>query len=179
MNGCKLTASERRRLQQQLRRTVDVREYRRTLAVLEFDRCRSAGQIAQMLGVTRQSVYNWVEAYARTRDPAALTDAPRPGRPKLWTPQRQALLEKLLENPPDQMGYFARSWTVPLLQEELKRQTGLSVSDRSIRDELHRQRFVWKRPRYQLEPDLEREKKTRAGPLGQATPSPSTCAGGG
>ena len=58
-------------LRRQLAETRDARLYRRTLAVLEFDHGRSAADIARMLGVTRQSVYDWVEAYTQDYDPAS------------------------------------------------------------------------------------------------------------
>jgi transposase len=47
-----------------------------------------------------------------------------------------------------------------LLQEELEQGTGIAFSEDAIRDELHRLGYVWKRPRYVLDPDPEVEKKT-------------------
>jgi hypothetical protein len=63
MSRLNLTSWQRRRLRRQLAETRDARLFRRTLAVLEFDHGRSAADIARTLGVTRQSVYDWVEAY--------------------------------------------------------------------------------------------------------------------
>jgi hypothetical protein len=75
MSQLKLTSWQRRRLRRQLREATDVSLYRRTLAVLEFDHGRAAADIARMLGVTRQSVYNWIEAYSQGCDPSALANA--------------------------------------------------------------------------------------------------------
>jgi hypothetical protein len=58
MSRFKLKHWQRRRLQRQLRETSDVRLYRKTLAMLELDRGRPAADIAEMLGVTRQTVPN-------------------------------------------------------------------------------------------------------------------------
>ena len=82
----------------QLRTTTDARTYRRTLAVLELDRGRSAADIADMLGVTRQSVYNWAAAFAQ--DPAP--DRPGRRRPERATSPpgragRRALLRSLMD----------------------------------------------------------------------------------
>src|SRR6266496_1354204 len=112
MNPLKLTPTQRQRLEQQLQDTPDARVYRRTLAVLEYSRGRSIAEIAASLGSTRQSVYNWLQAYVRSCDPGSLADEPRSGRPRLWTPKRQALLLALLETSPDRLGYFAVNWTV-------------------------------------------------------------------
>ncbi len=59
MSRLNLSSWQRR----QLAETRDTHVFRRTLAVLEFDYGRSAADIARMLGVTRQSVHDWIETY--------------------------------------------------------------------------------------------------------------------
>ena len=83
MPRLRLTARQRERLRRQLVETRELRLYRRTLAILEADRGRSVAAIAQMLGVSRQTVHNWLAAFAQTPPPASLADAPRSGRPRL------------------------------------------------------------------------------------------------
>jgi transposase len=179
VNRLTLSTIQRRQLEHQLQQASDVRVYRRTFAVLEFCRGRSVAEIAESLGVTRQSVYNWIEAYSQEQDPLALQDESRSGRPRLWTEGRRSLLRRLLETSPDQLGYFATSWTVPLLGEQIEQHSGIRLSDASIRGELHRQRFVWKRPRYVLAPDADREKKTLSDTLDKeaGTKRPALCRG--
>jgi transposase len=160
MKRWQLTAGQRRELKRQLQEAADVRLYRRTLAVLEYAQGRSVESIAASLGVTRQSVYNWIGAYRSRHEPSSLADAQRPGRPRRWTEQHQALLRCLLESSPDRWGYYAVNWTVPLLQEQMERATGRRLSDETIRRGLRAEHYVWKRPRYVLEPDPAREKKT-------------------
>jgi transposase len=160
MEGLKLTWWQRQRLYKQLKETQDARVYRRTLAVLEVSRGQPVVQVAHTLDVTRQSVHNWVTSYMHTHDPHALRDAPRAGRPTLWTEDHQALLRWLMEHTPDEFGYFAVNWTVPLLREEWKHGTGLRLSDETVRRGLQGLGYVWKRGRYELEPDPELEKKT-------------------
>lgn len=92
MEAFRRTSWQRRCLRSQLRHTLDARVCRRTLAVLEVDRGRSIAQVAQMLGVTRQSVYNWLASYGTAHDAAALVDAPRGGRPRLWTEESASFL---------------------------------------------------------------------------------------
>jgi len=161
MDRWKLTLRQRRQLERQLQATSDARVYKRTLALLEYNRGRSLPEIAASLSVTRQSVYNWISAYRRHQIPSALGDAPRSGRPHVWSKERQRLLRSLLETSPDRLGYFAVNWTVPLLQEQIERKSGLRLSEDTIRRELQRQRYVWKRYRYVLEPDPDLEKKTQ------------------
>lgn len=160
MEGLKLTWRRRQRLAEQLKEAQDARLYRRTLAVLEIGRGRSIGQVAQTLGVTRQSVYSWVADYAQAHDPRALQDEPHPGRPSYWNEDHQALLRWLMERSPEELGYFAGSWTVPLLQEQWEHGTGVRPSEDTVRRGLQELGYVWKRGRYELAPDPELEKKT-------------------
>jgi transposase len=160
MSRLNLTAWQRRRLRRLLKETLDARLLRRTLAVLEFDHGRTAPDIARMLGVTRQSVYNWVGAYTQGHDPEALRDREGPGRHRTLDEDDEHLLEALLALSPQDLGCPHVSWTVPLLQEFLEVATGRQLSDDTLRRALHRLDYVWKRPRHDLEPDPEREKKT-------------------
>src|SRR3954470_20733028 len=119
MSRFKLKYWQRRRLRRQLKTARDARTYRRTLAVLELDRGRPAADIADMLGVTRQSVHNWAAAFARARDPSALAagarppprpraPAPRPktvrgARPPLLIGQTEDLLRSLMPRSPQDL----------------------------------------------------------------------------
>jgi transposase len=120
--------------------------------------------------MTRQSVYNWVEDYLRDHDPAALADAPRMGCPGFWTGESRRLLWYLLDHSPEEFGYPDANWTLRLFREQLDDGLGHEPSEDTVRRELHRLGYVWKRPRYVLEPDPEREKKTSDPP---ADPGPA------
>ena len=172
MSRLKLTSWQRRRLRRQLAETRDARLFRRTLAVLEFDHGRSAVDIARMLGVTRQSIYDWVEAYTEHHDPASLEDEGGRGRQPLLDEDQEHLLEALLAVSPQDLGYPHTSWTVPLLCEVLEIATEQRVSEDTLRRALHRLDYAWKRPRYDLDPDPEREKKTSHSP---ADPGPAAA----
>src|SRR5579864_5293735 len=132
MSRLDLTSWQRRRLRRQLEETRDARLFRRTLAVLEFDHGRSAADIARMLGVTRQSVYHWVEVYTQESDPAALADEPGRGRPSLVDEDHEHLLEILLYGSPQDFGLTAVNWTVPLLRAALAIATGPEVSESTL-----------------------------------------------
>jgi transposase len=176
MSGFRLTAAQRRRLEQQLRATRDARLYRRTLAILEAADGRPISEVARLVRTSRRSVHYWIESYERAYDPACLADHRGGNHPTLWTEELQAALHAGLERRPDQLGYQAVEWTVPLLGEHLARCAGQRPSATSIRRQLHESGYVWKRPRYVLDPDPERDKKTAdspghppaAAPMGQA-----------
>src|SRR4051794_16337283 len=141
MSRLQLTSWQRSRLRRQLAVARDARLYRRTLAVLEFDRGRPAAAIAPMLGVTRKTVYHWVAAYTRACDPAALADEPGRGRPNLLDEDDEHLLEAFLALSPQDLGYPHVSWTVPLLRRALDFITGRRVSQDTLRRALRRLDF--------------------------------------
>jgi transposase len=160
MGEVRLTGAQRQRLRRQLKETQDAHVYRRTLAVLEVAQGKPIAHVAQSLGVSRESIYNWLDAYGASHDPGELWDGERSGRPSLWTDETEAALRVLLGQAPDDLGYYAVNWTVPLLREQLQESTEVQFSDDTIRRELRRLGYVWKRGRYELEPDPELEKKT-------------------
>ena len=160
MNGTRLTAVEQRRLSETLRHTHDVRLYRRTLAVLECGRGKGVVEVAQSLRVTRQSVHNWVSRFHQAGKVVGLADAPRSGRPRHTGETVDMLLQALMIVPPERCGYHATHWTVPLLQDQVRQNVGQTCSTATVRRSLHRLGYVWKRPRYVLAPDPQREKKT-------------------
>jgi transposase len=179
MSRLNLTSWQRRRLQHQLAETRDARLFRRTLAVLEFDYGRSAADIARMLGVTRQSVYEWVEVYTRDHDPASLEDEGGRGRHPLLDEDQEHLLEALLAVSPQDLGYPHVCWTVPLLREVLEIATEQRVSEHTLRRVLKRLDYMWKRPRYDLLPDPEREKKTPHSPANSGAAEAERRSGSG
>jgi transposase len=159
-----LTHWQRRHLERQLRSTRDARVFRRTLAVLEVAGGEPVASVAGRLRVTLRAVYHWVATYGRDNAPDALADRNRPGRPRLLTPSDRELLRELLGRSPQELGYFAAQWTVPLLREHLARRTGRPLSDDTLRRELRRLRYTWKRSRYTLDPDPEFGGKKEAHP---------------
>jgi transposase len=103
-----------------------------------------------MLRMTPGAVYNWVKVYGSTRNPSTLIDRPRSGRPTFWSEDRQAILREALSRSPDDWGYKAVNWTVSLLREHIERIGGRKPCDSTVRRELHRLDYVWKRYRHEL-----------------------------
>jgi transposase len=179
MDGLRLTAAEQRRLSETLRRTHDARVYKRTLAVLECGRGKGVVEVARSLNVTRQSVHNWVSRYRRAGQPTALADAPKSGRPRKANEAVEALLQALMSVPPERCGYAATHWTLPLLTDQVGKNLGRQCCEMTIRRCLHRLGYGWKRPRYVLAPDPQREKKTPAAARTWQLAASQRGAGGG
>jgi transposase len=164
----RLASWQRRRLRAALRSARDVRVVKRIVALLELDRGTSQGDVAAHLGVTRQTLYNWTQHFDAGGGLPALHDRPRRGRPPKLCATRRRVLAWLLKQPPDSFGYQATGWTAALLRLVLATRLGVQVSVRTVRRALNEMRHAWKRPRYALLPDPDREKKTLDSPTDRA-----------
>src|SRR5947209_12090212 len=81
-------------------------------------------------------------------------------------------MQVLLAVATQDFGFPSVGWTVPLLQQALEIATEQRLSQDTLRRALHQRDYQWKRPRYDLEPDPEREKKTPHPPANRgAAPS--------
>ena len=143
-----VTDADRRALDEALRTTRRVREWRRLQAVRLLADGREAPDVAQVLGCSASSVYYWANDWREARL-AGLAEGPHAGRPRRLDVDTEATLEHLLADDPQAHGYAATDWTVPLLRTELAR-SGYDLSERTLRRTLHRLGFRWKRPKYVL-----------------------------
>ena len=156
-----LSLSERRALATQIQQTKDVKVLKRAQALLWLTEGISVSQSAQRLGVSRQTLYDWVSAYHhRCQQPFLnrLQDEPKPGRPPRKSTVIFRELDALLSSSPRQDGYHHAEWTAPLLTQVFQRNHALHVSTKTMRRCLKRSHYVWKRPGYRL----SRQSATRA-----------------
>jgi transposase len=92
------------------KRDAGVLEDRRHRAVALYRRGIRQSDIARKLGVTRQSVCRWVDAFVR-KGPGALRRKPRAGRPPKLTAAQRAELIELLSRGAEEAGYSTQLWT--------------------------------------------------------------------
>lgn len=128
----KLTPEQQALLQQALRPNNRAGIYRRAAALLALHNGSTVVQVAQLLGVTRQCVYNWMATYGGTWNTLDIGDRKRSGRPTMWTAELEALLGKGLAQSPRDLGYDAGSWTIRLLQDYLAAHAGRRISANAL-----------------------------------------------
>jgi transposase len=147
-----LTSQERRGLEACVKTTRELCVYRRALALLKVDHGTPIKEIASELFISTGIIYRWLIAYAAARDPATLADGRRGngGRPRFWSDEAQRVLEEGLTSSPDEWGYKAVNWTVPLLCDHIEKVCGQRPSDRQVRQRLPDLDYVWKRPRHAI-----------------------------
>jgi transposase len=156
----RITPAQRQSLKRRLRSTRDKWEYRRILAILTADREGSISRAAQIIQVSRQSLYKWTNPLRTGASIRELRTRPRSGRPSLWTQRSLRVLKNSFKHPPDHWGYRGTTWTVSFLQDRLKRKGRLTIGEEALRRKLHEINRSWKRTRHQLKRDPQRAKKS-------------------
>jgi len=164
MSLLSLRAFERGQLQSFALHAPSGRECCRAQALLWLAEGDAPGDVAEQLGVTRQTLYNWVHRF-QERDGgdvlARLQDGPRSGRPPTALGSIDPLIAAVIDEDPRQHGYHATVWTAPLLQHYLRDAQDLDISRKSVSRAIDRLGYRWKRPRYTLvsRPDTWRQAK--------------------
>lgn len=155
-----LEKRERTELEEAMRQSEDGQVVRRCVAVLEVASGGSISAIARKFAVERQTIYNWLRRYQEHRSVSVLYRREGAGRPRVLNEDLQRALMVVLGHSPVEYGFNGWNWTTPLLREYLMSDFGVLLSEFSIQKALNQMGYVWKRPRYVLVPDPEREKKT-------------------
>ena len=136
------------RLSKALKRVTDAHLFQRVQAVLWVAQGDTISEVAELTGVSGQTVYNWLQRYLACHQVAALADAPRSGRP-VTAPQITAtqILQHLHCNPLH-LGYRTTVWSVKLLAAHLSHQYTSALSPHTLRRRMKAMGLRCKRPRY-------------------------------
>lgn len=144
----KLDSSDCRRLEQALSRCEDVRTYRRLSALWLLAKGHSVASASALSRCPARSIYRWLSQYRRGRQPEALRDAPRCGRPRQAPVLTRGRILAELKHKPWLLGYSTTVWTVALLAHQLSQRYGCRITPWTLRRRLHQSGLRWKRPRH-------------------------------
>lgn len=103
--------------------------------------------IIDILGLTRQSLNNWMHN-VNERGVTALKALPRPGRPTQLTDKIQKALENDLERSPLEFGLNRVRWDGPTLVVHIKRQFGVKLKVRQAQMWMHQLGYRLKHSSY-------------------------------
>ena len=116
----------------------EVMNYLRRIAVRAVEEKHYSPEvIADILGISRSSLYDWLRWY-RAGGEAALDTRTAPGAPAVITPMMEWWLEQtVLNSTPVKHGYDTVLWTRAILAELLKKHFGIDVSESTVGLHLH------------------------------------------
>ncbi|HKB40274.1 MAG TPA: IS630 family transposase [Gemmataceae bacterium] len=143
-----LNAAQRSSLLRDYRRHPDPEARLRAHILLLLAEGYTWNTIATVLFTSPSTIARWKKQF-EVGGVEALRGRQR-GAPPRWSAEAEAILRDSLEHSPDELGYMAVNWTVPLLREHVEKQWGQKPSDRELRRQLRQLNYVWKRPRHDL-----------------------------
>jgi transposase len=103
------------RLKRALKSVDDKRTFQRIQVVLLVAQGRPITEVAEIVCVSLQTVYNWLRLYLGRHQVAALEEAPRSGRPMIAQQITKARILRELRRNPLRLEYSTTVWTVELL----------------------------------------------------------------
>jgi transposase len=116
-------------------------------ALLLIQEGQRPGWIAEVLGMTRQSLNLWMHK-VNEQGVKALEPGKRPGRPARLTPKVRQELEDHLERSPLEFGLNRVRWDGPTLVVHLKRHFGITLKVRQAQSWMHQLGYRLKRAGY-------------------------------
>lgn len=131
--------------------TKDLRLFKRYQAILQYLKGQSINEIADFIGCSEKTIYNYVNAY-KSNGLVGLIPGESPGRPRLLTEeQEQELYEAIVNKQPVDFDFPAEmNWTSFLIRDWIKQEYDVTFTDRAVRIMLHRLGLSYTRPTYTL-----------------------------
>jgi transposase len=137
-------------LDQLYRTTRDVRiRTRAQIILLAAEQHLVAPQIATIVRKDEQTVRRWLKRY-QAEGLAGLADAPRPGAATKVTSAYQERLLHLVRQRPRSLDLPFSLWTNQRLADVLAEETGIRVSDETVRRALAQADIVLSRPQHTI-----------------------------
>lgn len=142
--------------------TKDTRlQQRAQIILLGVEKQMVAHEIAEIVHRDEQTVRRWLKRYL-SEGIEGLYDAPRPGGQSIVTPEYVEKLVASVRRRPRSLGQPYSMWTCQRLADYLAEETGLRLSDESVRRYLAEEGIVLSRPQHKISsPDPEYEVKKR------------------
>lgn len=144
------------------RTTRNARLQRRAqMILLAAEKRLVASEIAEIVRESDQTVRRWLKRY-QAEGIEGLKDSPRPGGERATTEAYRKQLLETVRRRPRSLDQPYSLWTLQRLADYMAEQTGIRVSDETVRRELKRGGIVLSRPQHKISsPDPEYEVKKR------------------
>ena len=156
------SAEQLQGLDELYRTTKDVRiQQRAQMILLAAERNMVACEIAAIVRKDEQTVRRWLKRYV-AEGIEGLQDAPRPGAQPTVTPEYRARLVEAVRRRPRSLNQPFSLWTCQRLADFMAEETGIRMSDETVRRYLAMEEIALSRPQHKISsPDPEYEVKKR------------------
>lgn len=157
-----LSEQQRAELDELYRKTEVPRvRTRAQMVLLSAEQKLKAEEIAEVVRESSVTVLRWLHRYI-SEGIEGWRDAPRAGRSSVVSEAFRKRLLEIVRRRPRSMGLEYSMWTLQRLADFLAEETGIRVSDETIRRELAKEDIVFSRPQHTISsPDPEYQIKKR------------------
>lgn len=125
----------------------ELRLIRRIHALLSIIDGKSVSEVAELLKLSLQTVYNYLSAFLLRRLDSLVYQRP-PGRPRKLSKTQRKVLAKLIERGPEKAGYDCGCWDTVLIQDLIYTRFGVEYSPHYVAELLKNMGFSWQKARF-------------------------------
>lgn len=115
-------------LLESLEETDSAKATKRLMIALAYKDGVPVDTLSARYGLSRSTVYSWLDRFECRSIESAIQDDSRPGRPPKLDDTQQASVRNALNGAPTECGYEQSAWTPELLQRYIEREYGVSYS---------------------------------------------------
>lgn len=135
-----------KRLQQAYARG-ELRLIKRIHALLFIIDGKTVSEVAEMLKLSLQTIYNYLTAFVLERLDSLVYHCP-PGRPRKLTKTQRQILAKLIERGPEKAGYDCGCWDTVLIQDLIYTRFAVEYSPHYVAELLKNMGFSYQKGRF-------------------------------
>jgi transposase len=106
-------------------------------------------EVAEFLSVSQPTIYDWHHRW-QGQGVEGLANRPKSGRPLKANQNYVEILEQVVDQDPQALGYAFSIWTTERLRLHLKAKTGIELKPTQFRALLKEHDFVYRRPKHDL-----------------------------
>lgn len=106
----------------------DVKATKRITVAIAYKQGVSQTDLADCYGLSRKTMFNWLQRFTEDSVRPAVRDESRPGRPPKLDREERSKISQLLCEPPANAGYDATEWRIPLVQQLFDEQVDITYS---------------------------------------------------
>ena len=134
------------RLQQAYARG-ELRLIKRIHALLSIIEGKGVSEVADLLKLSLQTIYNYVTAFLLKRVESLVYKRP-PGRPRKLSKTQRKVLAKLIERGPEKAGYDCGCWDTVLIQDLIYTRFGVEYTPHYVAELLKTMGFSYQKARF-------------------------------
>jgi transposase len=125
----------------------ELRLIKRMHALLSLIEGKTIAEVAELLKLSLQTVYNYITAFILKRLESLVYRRPS-GRPRKLTKTQRQTLAELIDRGPEEAGYDCGCWNTVMIQDLISTRFGVEYNPHYVAELLKAMGFSWQRGRF-------------------------------